>query len=386
MSLMLQEIIVSFLFLSTNLSQLIVYLNAILKRRCSLNVFVIYILIKTVIVNILFKIVLADAISSNFIIKNIYLGLIVFTAILSYIVLLYTFNEHFAKIAVISTCVEMFTTIIGYLSRFITNLMVGKVSFYVGAPLYPTDFLLPVIVAIISCFVLKLIKKLAPKLRTWDVKHKKLTMTIFFVYIGFTIYTMHMDIGNFAVYSGYLNTILFLYILVRYVNYYHRTMLWENEMLKKQQHIAKMQYEGVVLQSEQIEHLQNEIDTQMQTVLSLSENAENKSEQIQNYITSLKQRAENISLGMFCDDKNLDFVLYQAVQKCKNKGIEVDFNLQGYKSEPKKSEKLSDDIQKILHNSINKANEKVTFSVATIKGNTVIKTAIDGKEKVTLWN
>lgn len=386
MSLMLQEIIVSFLFLSTNLSQLIVYLNAILKRRCSLNVFVIYILIKTVIVNILFKIVLADAISSNFIIKNIYLGLIVFTAILSYIVLLYTFNEHFAKIAVISTCVEMFTTIIGYLSRFITNLMVGKVSFYVGAPLYPTDFLLPVIVAIISCFVLKLIKKLAPKLRTWDVKHKKLTMTIFFVYIGFTIYTMHMDIGNFAVYSGYLNTILFLYILVRYVNYYHRTMLWENEMLKKQQHIAKMQYEGVVLQSEQIEHLQNEIDTQMQTVLSLSENAENKSEQIQNYITSLKQRAENISLGMFCDDKNLDFVLYQAVQKCKNKGIEVDFNLQGYKSEPKKSEKLSDDIQKILHNSINKANEKVAFSVATIKGNTVIKTAIDGKEKVTLWN
>lgn len=386
MSLMLQEIIVSFLFLSTNLSQLIVYLNAILKRRCSLNVFVIYILIKTVIVNILFKIVLADAISSNFIIKNIYLGLIVFTAILSYIVLLYTFNEHFAKIAVISTCVEMFTTIIGYLSRFITNLMVGKVSFYVGAPLYPTDFLLPVIVAIISCFVLKLIKKLAPKLRTWDVKHKKFTMTIFFVYIGFTIYTMHMDIGNFAVYSGYLNTILFLYILVRYVNYYHRTMLWENEMLKKQQHIAKMQYEGVVLQSEQIEHLQNEIDTQMQTVLSLSENAENKSEQIQNYITSLKQRAENISLGMFCDDKNLDFVLYQAVQKCKNKGIEVDFNLQGYKSEPKKSEKLSDDIQKILHNSINKANEKVAFSVATIKGNTVIKTAIDGKEKVTLWN
>lgn len=386
MSLMLQEIIVSFLFLSTNLSQLIVYLNAILKRRCSLNVFVIYILIKTVIVNILFKIVLADAISSNFIIKNIYLGLIVFTAILSYIVLLYTFNEHFAKIAVISTCVEMFTTIIGYLSRFITNLMVGKVSFYVGAPLYPTDFLLPVIVAIISYFVLKLIKKLAPKLRTWDVKHKKLTMTIFFAYIGFTIYTMHMDIGNFAVYSGYLNTILFLYILVRYVNYYHRTMLWENEMLKKQQHIAKMQYEGVVLQSEQIEHLQNEIDTQMQTVLSLSENAENKSEQIQNYITSLKQRAENISLGMFCDDKNLDFVLYQAVQKCKNKGIEVDFNLQGYKSEPKKSEKLSDDIQKILHNSINKANEKVAFSVATIKGNTVIKTAIDGKEKVTLWN
>lgn len=386
MSLMLQEIIVSFLFLSTNLSQLIVYLNAILKRRCSLNVFVIYILIKTVIVNILFKIVLADAISSNFIIKNIYLGLIVFTAILSYIVLLYTFNEHFAKIAVISTCVEMFTTIIGYLSRFITNLMVGKVSFYVGAPLYPTDFLLPVIVAIISYFVLKLIKKLAPKLRTWDVKHKKFTMTIFFVYIGFTIYTMHMDIGNFAVYSGYLNTILFLYILVRYVNYYHRTMLWENEMLKKQQHIAKMQYEGVVLQSEQIEHLQNEIDTQMQTVLSLSENAENKSEQIQNYITSLKQRAENISLGMFCDDKNLDFVLYQAVQKCKNKGIEVDFNLQGYKSEPKKSEKLSDDIQKILHNSINKANEKVAFSVATIKGNTVIKTAIDGKEKVTLWN
>lgn len=386
MTTVIQEAIVYLLFLWTNIAQWIIYLNATMKRRRPLKALIIYCFTKSLLVNVLFKTLVDNLFVNNEIINGIYSGVVILSAILTYVVLLYTFNESFTKIAIMSTCVDIFASMIGYLSGFIVNLMVGKVSFNVEAPLYPTDFLLPIIAGVFTYFVMKPIKMFAPRLKAWDIKRKKFTMTIFIAYMGCSFYSMHESVSSVANLISIFSAILFSYILVIYVNYYHRTMLWENEMLKKQQVIAKMQYEGIVFQSEQIEHLQYEIDTQMQTVLQLSENAENKSEQIQKYISSLKQKADDISLGIFCDDRELDSVLYLAAQKCKAKGVEADFYLQGYKPNTEISEKLSNDIQKMLDNSINKAKKKLSLSIATIKGKVVIKTETDGKEKVTMWN
>ncbi len=386
MTTVIQETILYLLFLCTNVTQWVIYLNATMKRRRPLKVLIIYSFVKSLLVNVLFKTLVDNLFVNNEIIKVIYSGVIILVAILTYVVLLYTFNEHFTKIAIIGMAVDIFASLIGYASILFTNLIAGKALFAVEPPLYPTDFLSPFIAFLFIHIVLKVIKRFEIRIKSWDIKYKKLTMSVFIVYMCYSFYSMSHDFDRNVDLIGAFSAMLFSYILVIYVNHYHRTMLWENEMLKKQQFIAKMQYEGVVLQSEQIEHLQSEIDIQMEKVLQLSKNADNKSEQIKNYIVSLKQRAEDISVGMFCDDKYLDFVLYEAIQKCKAKGIETEFNLQGYKHDEQIGEKLSDDIQKMLDSNINKAKKKLLLSIATVKGKVIIKTETDGKEKLILWN
>ncbi len=386
MTTVIQETILYLLFLCTNVTQWVIYLNATMKRRRPLKVLIIYSFVKSLLVNVLFKTLIDNLFVNNEIIKVIYSGVIILVAILTYVVLLYTFNEHFTKIAIIGMAVDVFASLIGYASILFTNLIAGKALFAVEPPLYPTDFLSPFIAFLFIHIVLKVIKRFEIRIKSWDVKYKKLTMSVFIVYMCYSFYSMNHDFDRNVDLIGAFSAMLFSYILVIYVNHYHRTMIWENEMLKKQQFIAKMQYEGVVLQSEQIEHLQSEIDIQMEKVLQLSKNADNKSEQIKNYIVSLKQRAEDISVGMLCDDKYLDFVLYEAIQKCKTKGIETAFNLQGYKTNAQISKNLANDIKKILNDSVKKAKKKINFSVATIKGNVIIKLETDGKEKIILWN
>ncbi len=251
------------LFLWTNITQWIIYLNATMKRRRPLKALIIYSYIKGLVVNIILKSIVDNVFVDNDIIKFAYSSIVILAAVLTYIMLLYTFNEHFAKIAIIGTVVDVFASLIGYLSKFATNLMIGEVSFDFIPALYPTDFLLPIIAGIATYLILKLVKRFSEKLKNWDVKRKKITMTVFMAYMVCSFFSMYGTVNSVAIGIGLLSTVLFSYLLVSYVNYYHRTVIWENEMLKKQQLIAKMQYDGIVLQSEQIKHLQQEIDNKM---------------------------------------------------------------------------------------------------------------------------
>ncbi len=114
--------------------------------------------------------------------------------------------------------------------------------------------------------------------------------------------------------------------------------------------------------------------------------AENKSEQIHKYINSLKQRADDISIGLFCDDKNIDFVLYLTAKKCKLKGLKYDFSVQVNSFDKELSKRLSVDIEKIINQCIKNADKMVSISIAEIKGKILIKTKIDEKEQTRLWN
>ena len=147
-----------------------------------------------------------------------------------------------------------------------------------------------------------------------------------------------------------------------------------------------MQYEMVVLQMEKMEQMQKEIETQMQTVLKLSENSENITEQVERYLMSLKRHSQNVTMGIYCNDWFLDYVLHSAKKKCQEKGIMAEFYLQGYQNARGHNEKLAKDLQELLESAMQNAKDELYLQVANVKGRIMIKLEFDGKEDTFMWS
>lgn len=385
MSLLMEELIVYLLFVTSNIASMFLLCNATMKRRRSLAVWAIYAILKTLIVNVVFRIIYADLIQTSEIAQSIYMTFVSVSAILTYIVLLYTFEEEFSKIAILSVCAELVSVNLGYISKAVTNILIGEPLLEVKAPLHIIDFSSAILTVLLTLGFLRLVRKWVVKVYEWEVRRKKTVMILFVIYMMYSTLSMYFSFDRMIFFDGVASAVIGVGLLILYINYFHREMLWRNDDLKRRQTIARMQYEAVVLQSEKMEQMQKEIQMQMKNILELSETAENKTEQIERYIMSLKQHSENVSTGIFCDDWFLDSVLHSARRKCQKKGIEVEFYLQGYQKVGKHSEELAKDVHEMLESAILKTKKEISLQVASMKGQIVIKLGCDGKERTLLW-
>ena len=204
-------------------------------------------------------------------------------------------------------------------------------------------------------------------------------------YMFFSITSMYFSFERMIVLDGIGSLVFGAILLVRFVNYFHRETLWKNDLLKKRQRLAQMQYETVALQMEKMRQIQKEIAVQMQEIMALSESTENKTEQIEKYIVRLKQHSENVTNGIFCNDWLLDMVLHSAKRKCVGQGIHAEFYLQGYQKSDLHSKKLAEDVNKLLETAIKKAKRELFLQIANVKGQIIIKWEIDGKEHSLMW-
>lgn len=382
---LIQDAIVYSLTLLSNIGAMLIFCDAFLKRRHSYKLVIIYITAKSLILNIGFKIFLADIMATNEIVNSIYLVLVTAAAAVTYIVFLYTFDEDFAKIAILCSAAEMVTMLIGCGVMVGANFITDDPLLSMTGHLHAVDFLMPIVTWTLTWLVIKIGKPLWKKLRTWEVKYKKVVMTAFFGYLTFSIVSMYMQFEQYIILLGIFWAIVWSFLLIGYVNCFHRKTMRENEALKKRQALAKMQYDAVVLEIERMEQMQKEIQTQMQTILSLSESVENQTEKIEKYIVDLKRHSETIMTGVYCDDWFLDSVLYYAKKKCEEKGIRADFYLQGYQKNLEKSEALADFVRQLLDKKIEKTKRELSLRVATVKGQIVIKICGDGKEEMELF-
>ena len=99
MSVFMEELIIYILYLSSNITSMFLLCNATMKRRHAPTVWIVYCIIKTIIVNIVFRIFCDELIRTNEWMRCIYLTLVSVFAILTYIMMLYTFEEELSKIA-----------------------------------------------------------------------------------------------------------------------------------------------------------------------------------------------------------------------------------------------------------------------------------------------
>lgn len=386
MSLFLEELIIYLLYMSSNIASMFLLCNATMKRRRPFTVWIIYTIFKTVIVNIVFRVFCDELIHTNEWMRSIYLTLVSVFAVLTYIMILYTFEEELSKIAIVSVCTELVAVSLGYISRAITNTLIGENPFRENAPFHIMDLVSAVLTILMTLALLKIGKKWIDKIRCWKVVRKKTVMVGFAGYLLFSLVSMYFSFEEMIYLDGIGSVIFSMILLVQFANYFHRKTLWKNETLKKQQKLAHMQYEMVVVQMEKMEQMHKEIETQMQTVLKLSEESENMTEQVERYLASLKQHSQNVTTGIFCNDWFLDSVLHSAKKKCQEKGIQAEFYLQGYQNAGGYNEKLAKDIQRLLESAMQKANEELYLQVANVKGQIMIKMECDGKEETFMWS
>lgn len=386
MSLFMEELTIYLLYLSANIASMFLLCNAVMKRRRPLTALVIYTIFKTVIVNVVFRMFCDELIRTNELMRSIYLTLVSVFAILTYIMILYTFEEDFSKIAIVSVSAEMVAVGLGYMAKAITLLPIGESPFRENAPLRIMDFAAVILTILLTLIVLRVERKWIEKIRRWEVTRKKTIMVLFVIYLLFSIVSMYFSFERMIFLDGIASVIFSVILLVQFVNYFHRETLWKNDLLKKRQRLAQMQYEAIVLQMEKMEQMQKEIETQMQTVLKLSEDSENMTEQVERYIMSLKRHSENVTTGIFCNDWLLDSVLHSAKKKCQEKGIAAEFYLQGYQKEGVNSEKLAEDVHRLLETAMMQVNGELYLQIANVKGQIIIKLECDGKEQTILWS
>lgn len=169
--------------------------NVTLKKRHSYKVFFIYIAVKSVCTNLLFQVWLAEEMASSDMVRSIYICLVTIFAIASYLVMLYTFDESFEKIAVISSIADFVGAFISSMSLAMANMIGGK-AMGQDVPLHWSDFMIPVIGGCMIVLLLKVGTKLWEKIRKWEVKHKKLVMVIFSVYLSCSVASMQIQYGT----------------------------------------------------------------------------------------------------------------------------------------------------------------------------------------------
>ena len=386
MSLFIQELIIYLLYMSSNIASMFLLCNATMKRRRPLTVWIIYTIFKTIIINVIFRIFCDELIHTNEWMRSIYLTLVSVFAVLTYIMILYTFEEELSKIAIVSVCAELVAVSLGYISRAVTNTLIGAEPFRESAPLHIMDFVAAVLTILMTLALLKAGKKWIEEIRRWKVVRKKMVMAGFVSYLLFSLVSMFFSFEEMIYLDGIGSVVFSMILLMQFTNYFHRKTLWKNETLKRQQRLAQMQYEAVVLQMEKMEQMHKEIETQMQTVLKLSKGSTNMTEQVERYLMSLKHHSQSVTSGVFCNDWFLDSVLHSAKKKCQEKGIEAEFYLQGYQKEDINGEKLAKDVGELLESAIDKANQAVFLQISNVKGQIIIKWEIDGRGQTFLWS
>lgn len=382
---LVQNSIAYLLVLVSNIAGMLFLCDKLLKRRHSYTVCIIYISSKSLILNVGFKIFLAEQIATNEVINSIYLVLVSVAAVLTYIVFLYTYDEDFVKIAIVCSFSEMLTMIIGDAVIIVINFISGDPLMEFAGKFHAIDLLLPILTWTCIAGIIKLGRPIWKKVREWKVKRRKLIMGIFLLYMILGIVTMYLQFDQYVIVLGTFWALVWSGILVGYVNFFHWKTMRENEVLRKRHAVARMQYESVALEIKKMEQMQREIQIQMQTVWKLSKTTENKTEQLEKYIMELKLHSEHLVSGVYCDDWFLDSILHDAMKKCEGKGIQADFYLQGYRKDQEQGEELANYVRQLLDKAMEKTKHTLSLRMTTVKGQVVIKLSVDEKEKTLLY-
>ena len=164
---MIQTIIDYLILVFSSLAAMTMCCNAIMKRRRRLTVYIVYVTVKTLIVNGYFYGYQVMCLGAEGTIRSIYMGLLILTAMLSYLFLLYTFDEDFVKIAIISMGAELFALVASHIGKTISAVLIGEKVYEEIPTLHPTDLLTPLITIGITYAMLKLGNKVVQRLRDW---------------------------------------------------------------------------------------------------------------------------------------------------------------------------------------------------------------------------
>ena len=370
-----------FLFVCTNVSMLLCFMDRMLKRKRSFKVCIVFTIFKVLIINELFLYVLVEEIHSKGMLQNVYLCTSAIISIALYFCCFYTFSDEPVKIMVVSAASEIIDVVVGSSFNIITNVLNGRPPMANYVPFQVYDLLFPVLFIVVVPLVCKVLEPFFKLIRKWEIKNKRIWLSIMIMYVFAAIHS------NFA---GYQQGTLEMYFLVvciigcilwGYGQLYYRKAALEKEYLQKQQRLSKLQYSAIALQVERMELAQREINEQMQKIMAISDDIVQKTEMVERFIQGLKRQSQVVMQGMFCDSWFVDSVLCHQMEKCRERDIKADFQLQGYKKGEIREEDLAELINYLLESVLGEQDTSwVSLHVAFVKRQLVLDFKSDAKK------
>lgn len=369
-----------FLFVCTNVSMLLCFMDRMLERKRSFKVCIVFTIFKVLIINELFLYVLVEEIHRKGILQNVYLCASAIISIALYFCCFYTFSDEPVKIMVVSAISEIIDVVVGSSFNIITNVLNGRPPMANYVPFQMYDLLFPVLFIIIVPIVCKVLEPFFRVIRKWEIKHKRIWLSIMIMYVFAAIH---------STFAGYQQGTLEMYFLVvcivgcilwGYGQLYYRKAALEKEYLQKQQRFSKLQYSAIALQVERMEQAQREINEQMQKIMAISDDIVQRTEVVECFIQGLKQQSQVVMQGMFCDSWFVDSVLCHQIEKCRERDIKVDFQLQGYKKGEIREEDLAELINYLLESVLGEQDIGwISLHVASVKRQLVLDFKCDAK-------
>ena len=350
------RVVVNFILIAvTQITIAILAQNVVQRRKHSQKPEIIYWTVKMLIQDLFLAIIMGGYMESHGGIYTFYIILKVITSVTNFLILYYTYEGDAVKTALFGMGAELASVSIGGVSMVVVYR--GEADLQQIAYLYPVTWRSLLFSAL--CFasfavIFLLFGKYLKRLRDYHIKHKKIWMTFFIIYISIALAQVFLEYSavvanayafNFLI-SAFSGAVIILTAL-RLYGKYRRQIFRENEFLKTRRRLMLLHMEAVREQILRMESEQKMIDAQMDEIQKL-EQSKDGSKRIEKYLETLKESYRMIQAGAYSDDFLVDAVLYHYGQILAEKEMQPEFSFGGYRKRSLLEENTAEILMNLL--------------------------------------
>ncbi len=314
---------------------MVLTLNEVLKRRHSMNWIISYCMIKVLIMDVFFNILLNTYLEQHFELNIIVIFFKMAVAILNLTVIWLIYEGDIIKCAFCGVVTEIFTALIGGISMSLTGVMkngnLSSVTWRILAFILLCFLIFFAIRFLIHCFW----KGSFPILGEYELKHKKFWCGVYFLYINVGFYQLTIkdqtrveSTYRMSALTAAITALGFIGLSIWIYRKYQDQIRQEHGFLNMKQNLMVLHMKAVRQQILDMENEQRIIDQQMENIQKIG--SFEGTVQIEKYLKTLKNQYRKIQAGMYTDDVFVDSVLYYYADMMRRKNLELEISFAKY--------------------------------------------------------
>lgn len=329
------------MLLIANISGLLYAQQKVLGLKRSQKVLLLYIIPKTLAVNLLMGVILLDYMPKDRNWMTIYMVTTALCGILTPLVMWYTYEGSLAKVGTVSIVLEGIVAAIGGIISFLLNFLEKREEISsVVQEFRIWDLFYPVLLWSILFLLLRAGRKPIEKIRACRFRHEKTWAAFVIVCSGVGIFQMWTDAranitaGWFVM--GVIACAAVLAVLgISFLIWreYRLQVYRENEYLKTRQRLIVLHMDAIQSQTERLKQLQQTLNEQMKEILRLRQEGQ-AGQRLRNYLEGLREAYESITAGTYCGDWRLDAIFHYYAGILKENGMVPDFHFYHWAGSP----------------------------------------------------
>ena len=284
------------------------------------------------------------------------------TVLLCYIPLVQTYYGGVLKCMIAENICEIMASMLLLPGWILTSYLEGRedlFTFY--GKLQIGDCIYYILMLLASEAISRVASPILKRFRTYRIRNKKAAVVGLIGVLG-SLQIM----GRINFHDGQTVMVLFYMFFLFYSTamaavfvlmylYQRQRVRTEHAFLSMQMHLMESHYTSIQDQIRKMENCQELIDKQMKEIEESKRISRGKTAA---YLEQLKQSYEEIRAGMYCDDWNVDALLYCQSEMVRSQGITAEYSLSEYNRGNIPEEKLVHILFRLFEYGI-KANQKI---------------------------